>query len=116
MQQATIKIMFHLPDRRRRDGFGLLERMKPWLDGLVQGKMPVLRDDDLRTIGFPIANWCWDPRHPQTVIEITEVGGRSQLNISIETIRNMVAGSTYATAARRLDCSPVYIRKRLKED
>ena len=72
MQRATIKIMFHLPDRLRRDGFGLLERMKPWLDGLVQGEMPVLRDDDLTTIGFPTADWCWDPGHAQTVIEVTE--------------------------------------------
>jgi len=79
MQRATIKIMFHLPDRRRRDGFGLLERMKPWLDGLVQGEMPVLRDDDLRTIGFPTADWCWDPGSPKTVVEITEIETPSTL-------------------------------------
>jgi len=75
MQQATIKIMFYLPDCRRRDGFGLLERVKPWLDGLCQGDptQRVLLDDDLLVIGFPIVDWCWDPGHPHTVIEITEV-------------------------------------------
>jgi len=84
MQQATIKIMFHLPDRRRRDGCGLLERMKPWLDGLCQGDPTrrVLLDDDLLVIGFPTADWCWDPGRPKTVIEITEVEGSAGLKAS----------------------------------
>ena len=72
MKKAEIRLTFYLPDRRRRDGLMLLERMKPWLDGLVQGQQPVLVDDDLATIGFPVALWEYRKGSPGTLIEIKE--------------------------------------------
>ena len=55
MDHARIEVHFQLPDRRRRDGLGLLERLKPWVDGLVEAG--VIKDDALVNIGFPQATW-----------------------------------------------------------
>ena len=72
MKKAEVSVTFYLPDRRRRDPLGLWERMKPWIDGLVEGETPVLKDDDLRTIGFPSATWEYRKGRPGTLIEIIE--------------------------------------------
>lgn len=70
MGRAEVRLTFYLPDRRRRDGLGLLERLKPWVDGLVEAQ--VIKDDDLGTIGFPVPHWEYRPRSPGTVIEVVE--------------------------------------------
>ena len=70
MQKAEVRLMFYLPDRRRRDGLGLLERVKPWIDGLVVSG--VIKDDDLSTIGFPTACREYRKGQPGTVIKVQE--------------------------------------------
>lgn len=74
MQKAVLRITFYLPDKRRRDGMMLLERCKPWFDGLVyRGGAGVIKDDDLGTIGFPVPAWEYRKGQPGTTIEIQEV-------------------------------------------
>lgn len=71
MDLAEIRVTFYLPDRRKRDGLGLLERLKPWIDGLVTSG--IIQDDDLNTIGFLSHAWEYRPRQPGTVIMVSEV-------------------------------------------
>lgn len=69
MERAHIRITFHLPDRIRRDPGGLQERMKPWFDALVY--FQVIKDDDLRHIGFPeYLDPVDSPKEPKTIIEV----------------------------------------------
>lgn len=72
MERAEISLIFYLPDRQRRDGLMLLERMKFWIDGLVESHPPVIKDDDLLTIGFPAATAIYRKGQPGTVIEVRE--------------------------------------------
>ena len=71
MKKAEVSVTFYLPDRRRRDPLGLWERMKPWMDGVVESK--VLKDDDLATIGFPTATWEYRKGRPGTVMVVKEI-------------------------------------------
>ena len=69
MERAHIRITFHLPDRIRRDPGGPQERMKPWFDALVY--FQVIKDDDLRHIGFPeYLDPVDSPKEPKTIIEV----------------------------------------------
>jgi len=68
LEKAMIKVTFGLPDRRKRDHGGLVERFKPWLDGLVSAG--VLTDDSLEVIGWPEYSHCYSPRCPFTEIEV----------------------------------------------
>lgn len=69
IEKAVVKVTFGLPDRRKRDHSGLIERFKPWLDGLVTAG--VLVDDNLEVIGWPNYGHCYSPREPYTEIEVT---------------------------------------------
>jgi len=73
LTKATVKVTFGLPDRRKRDSGGLIERCKPWLDGLVDAG--VIADDDLETIGWPKYDHFPSPGKPVTIIEIEEATG-----------------------------------------
>ena len=80
LKKAVVKVTFGLPDRRKRDHGGLIERFKPWLDALTRNPDPktkvwrgvgVLWDDDLETIGWPEYGHCYSPREPFTQIQVT---------------------------------------------
>lgn len=80
LEKALVTVTFGLPDRRRRDGLMLMERVKPYIDaltskpdgyGVVHGAC-VIVDDDLECIGFPVGGWFYSPRQPQTIIEVRE--------------------------------------------
>lgn len=70
LKRAVVELYFVLPDHRRRDAPSLLERVKPWLDGLVTAK--VLVDDDLKTIGWPRCHHGYG-RSAATIINVFEV-------------------------------------------
>ena len=70
MQKARVRFKFFLPDHRRRDGMGLLERAKPWIDGLVDAG--VIADDSLGVIAFPVVVWAYRKGQPGTVVEVEE--------------------------------------------
>jgi len=79
LAKAMVTVTFYLPDRRKRDHGGLVERFKPWLDALTRNPDPrtgvwrgagVLWDDDLETIGWPVYGHCYSPRKPLTVVEV----------------------------------------------
>lgn len=71
LQHARISVLFYLPDRRKRDSGGLIERFKPWLDALtVKCGGDVIQDDDLATIGWPTYRHEYRARQPGTQIEI----------------------------------------------
>jgi Holliday junction resolvase RusA-like endonuclease len=63
--RATVKIMFGLPDKRRRDLDNLIAASKPILDALP------LADDNVRQVTVEYS-WFESPRNPRTVIEIHE--------------------------------------------
>lgn len=82
LEKAVVTVTFGLPDRRKRDHGGLIERFKPWLDALTRNPDPktkvwrgagVLWDDDLLCIGWPVYGDFLSPKNPQTIIEIYEV-------------------------------------------
>ena len=69
LQKAHVKVIFTLPSRRKIDGGSLVERSKPWIDGLVLAG--VIADDDLETIGFPEFSHTYERRaQAQTVVEV----------------------------------------------
>ncbi len=76
LKQARVKVTFGLPDKRKRDGCGLIERMKPWLDGLTAKVYKthigagVIFDDDLESIGFPEFHWVFSRGEPFTEIQV----------------------------------------------
>ncbi len=80
LEKARVKVTFGLPDKRRRDATGLIERVKPYLDGLtskpdkngVVHGASVIVDDDLECIGFPDFGWFSSPRVPVTIISVEE--------------------------------------------
>ena len=74
LTKAVVKITFGLPDHRKRDSGGLIERCKPWLDGLVDAG--VIADDDLETIGWPEYSHFYSLRNPITKIEVKDGPGR----------------------------------------
>ena len=69
--KVHIKVIFGLPDKRRRDPGGLQERMKPMYDALVA--CAVMQDDDLRVIGWPEYSHHYSPKQTSTTIRIEEV-------------------------------------------
>ena len=76
LEKAVLLVTFHLPDRRKRDHGALVERFRPWLDGLVAAG--VLTDDNLEVIGWPQYSHCYSPRKPMTIIEVKPCGSYSE--------------------------------------
>ena len=103
MQRAEVAVTFYLPNRRRLDGLALWERMKVWIDGLVQGENPVLKDADLTTIGFPTATWEYRKGRPGTLIEVREPMG--------EITTNLDRGIPPKTRVAYCSSCPVYVEE-----
>ena len=68
--KARVVIAFGLPDKRRRDHDGLVQRMKPYFDALITAG--VLSDDSLDVIGWPEYRSALSPKEPYTLIQVDE--------------------------------------------
>ena len=82
IERASISVTFILPDRRKRDHDGLIQRLKPVYDALVYRQIKrggtlvargLLRDDGLDYIGWPRYGHRYQKGVSMTIIELEEV-------------------------------------------